>query len=96
MLQTAVHAGPMFCQVPVASQVCGCCPLHCVAPGVHVPPQAPPTHTYAQTDPEFCQVPDESQVCGWPVLQREAPGVHMPEQAPDTHAWSLHAVGLPS
>jgi hypothetical protein len=27
-LHTYWHAEPLFCQVPVPSHVCGCCPLH--------------------------------------------------------------------
>ncbi len=35
------HAEPVFCQVPVASQVCGCAPLQVFAPGVQLPVQVP-------------------------------------------------------
>lgn len=45
LLQTYSQAGPVFCHVPVSSQVCACWPLHWVAPGVHEPVQMPPLHT---------------------------------------------------
>lgn len=31
-----MHAGPLFCHWPHASHCCGCAPLHCALPGVHV------------------------------------------------------------
>lgn len=37
LVQASGHAEPLLCQVPVLSHVCGCRPLHCVAPGEHVP-----------------------------------------------------------
>ena len=40
--QTNPHAVPVFCQVPVVSQVCGWRPLHCFVPGVQAPVHAPP------------------------------------------------------
>ena len=40
-LQTYEQAVPAFCQVPVASHVCGWRPLHCFDPGVQAPVQAP-------------------------------------------------------
>ena len=54
----------MFCQSPVASQVCGWSPLHCFVVGVQAPVQAPPAQTDVHAVPVSCQVPVESQVCG--------------------------------
>jgi hypothetical protein len=76
------HAAPLFCQVPVASQVCGCMPLHCFAPGVQTPVQAPPAQTYWQAAPVFCQAPFASQVCGCRLLHCLAVGVQTPAQVP--------------
>jgi hypothetical protein len=45
LLHTNGHAEPVFCQVPVLSQVCGCWPLHCTAFGVQTPEQIPALHT---------------------------------------------------
>ena len=39
------HAAPLFCQLPLLSQLCGWLPLHCVAPGVQVPMQTPELQT---------------------------------------------------
>jgi hypothetical protein len=39
------HAAPLFCQLPLPSQLCGWLPLHCVAPGVQVPVQPPELQT---------------------------------------------------
>ena len=60
------HGEPEFCQVPLASQVCGCAPLQVLAPGVQLPVQAPlaAVHTYGQAVPVFCHAPLASQVCG--------------------------------
>jgi hypothetical protein len=83
LLQTLVQAAPVFCQVPVLSQVCGCCPVHCLFPGVQVPLQVPvvPLQTLGQAVPVFCQAPVVSQVCGcWP-LHCLSPGVQAPVQA---------------
>jgi len=40
-LQTYAQAATAFCQVPVASQVCGCSPMHCFAVGEQTPVQVP-------------------------------------------------------
>lgn len=45
-LQTVLHAGPRFCQVPVLSHCCGCRPLQPSALGMQLPVQLPPLHTY--------------------------------------------------
>ncbi len=43
------HALPVSCQVPLASQVCGWEPLHCLDPYVHSPVQpAVVLHAYRQ------------------------------------------------
>jgi hypothetical protein len=34
------------CHTPLALHVCGCRPLHCVAPGVQTPVHAPDTHAW--------------------------------------------------
>jgi hypothetical protein len=57
------HAAPVFCQVPVASQVWGCWPLHCLELGLHEPVQLPValSQTLVHGVPVFCQVPVVSQ-----------------------------------
>jgi len=44
-VQTKAQALPLFCQAPVASQVCGCRAVHVFAPGAHVPAQTPAEQT---------------------------------------------------
>jgi hypothetical protein len=44
VVQTLGHCWPLFCQWPDGSHFCGCCPVHCVAPGVQLPVHAPATH----------------------------------------------------
>ena len=63
-LHTFVQALPVFCQVPVASQVCGWSALHCFDAGTHDPVHAPLLQTFAQAVPAFCQVPVASHFCG--------------------------------
>lgn len=77
------HAEP-FCQTPPESQVCGVCPLHCLAPGLHAV-QLPAVHTSGHAEP-FCQAPLESHVCGTSPLHCFVPGVQTPVHAPLTHA----------
>jgi hypothetical protein len=36
-VQVFAQGVPVLCQVPSCPQVCGCCPLHCCAPGVQMP-----------------------------------------------------------
>ena len=53
-LQLPEHEPPLHtfrqavpsCQAPVALQVWGVGPLHCLVPGVHWPVQAPPMQTW--------------------------------------------------
>jgi hypothetical protein len=57
-VQTYGHAAPLFCQLPLESHICGCCPLHCRLPGVQTAlPHEPPLHTYGQLAPLFCHAP---------------------------------------
>jgi hypothetical protein len=60
----------VFCQAPLASQVCGWDPVHRFVPGVHTPGQE---HEFTQVAvvvsqanwqrlPVFCQTPLASQV----------------------------------
>lgn len=58
------HAEPMFCQAPAELQLCGCVPLHRVAPGAQAPEHVPPPQTNGQAEPVLCQAPVASQVCG--------------------------------
>jgi hypothetical protein len=81
MLQTYWHAVPVFCHMPLASQVCGCIPLHCFAFGVHAV-QVPPLQTFGQAAPLFCQVPALSQVCGWRFMHCLEPGEQLPAHMP--------------
>jgi hypothetical protein len=86
------HAAPFACQLPVASHICGCWPLHWIAPGLHAT-QAParqagvvPVHA----EPTFCQaVPEELHCCGRAPAQLStfgSHGMHLP----------LHADSVPS
>lgn len=79
-----MHAGSS-CHVPVESHVWGFCPLHCFAPGLHVPEQAPPLQTFMQSA-SLCQAPFVSHCCGVSPLHCRASGSQTPEHAPDTHA----------
>jgi hypothetical protein len=56
----------MSFQVPVASQTCGCKPLHCFAPGVQFPVHVPlvELQTNWQAEPMLFQAPVASQTCG--------------------------------
>ncbi len=93
-LHTLVHGEPVFCHVPVVSHVWGCCPLHCVAPGVHTAlPQVPLVHTYGHVAPVLCKVPVLLHVCGCRPLHVAEPGEQTPVHAPDTHAWFVHVAG---
>jgi hypothetical protein len=74
------------CQVPVLSQACGTCPLHCFAIGVHVPEQAPPLHKMVHVVPGT-HAPSSLHVSGARPLQRLVLGMQLPWQAPPTHAW---------
>jgi hypothetical protein len=68
-------------QLPVASQVCGVFPLHCLAPGTQTPLHTPaPVHTL-QVD-VVAHVPDALHVWESRPLQRDEPGTHSPAQAP--------------
>jgi hypothetical protein len=59
-----VHA-PVFCHVPSLPQICGCCPLHRVAPGAQTPWHVPLTHAwFEQAAPLLFHVPVLSHVCG--------------------------------
>jgi hypothetical protein len=71
--------------VPVESQLWVTKPLHCFEPGLHVPEQAPPLHTFVQTV-AVCQVPSASQSCGARLLHCLVPGVQLPMQVSVTHA----------
>ena len=42
---TYVHAAPSFCHWPLASQSCGCSPVHRLLPGVQTPVHAPALQT---------------------------------------------------
>jgi hypothetical protein len=85
-------------QVPAVPQVCGCSGfdvLHCAAPGVHTPEQAPLTHAWLVHVAGFPHWPLVLHV-STPLFEHcTAPGVHVPEQAPLTHAWLVHVAGLP-
>jgi hypothetical protein len=44
-VHTLAQDAPLFCQVPVASHICGCSPLHWRELGVHDPEHVPALHT---------------------------------------------------
>jgi hypothetical protein len=56
-----------------------------LAPGLHVPEQAPPLHTFMQSA-WLCHAPLMSHCCGVSPLHWRASGAQTPEHAPDTHA----------
>jgi len=89
------HALPLFCQAPLASQVCGCWPLHWVCPSAHDPWQAPFTHVWFAHAAAFCQLPAALHVCGWLPLHWMAPGLHEPVHTPPTHAELVHITAAP-
>jgi hypothetical protein len=74
-LQASAHAAPAFCQVPVASQICGCGPLHWRAPGVQTPAHTPTLQMNGHAAPAFCHVSVTSQICGCKPSHWCAPGV---------------------
>jgi hypothetical protein len=86
------HAEPLFCQVPVESHVCGCCPLHWVELGEHTPVHVAVAalHAYGHVAPVFCQVPVASHVCGCSPLHCVAPWAHPPTHAPPEHVCPVH------
>ena len=88
------HDEPLFCQVPLPSQVCGCWPVQRVAPGVQVPMHAPDTHAWLTQVPGELQVPVPEHVSTPLLTHCTAPGVHDPVHAPETHAWLRQVVGL--
>ena len=78
------HALPLLCQVPLASQVCGCEPLHCFAPGVQAPEHAPVAllQRWGQAVPLSCHAPLALQVWGCSPLHCADVGLQEPPQAP--------------
>jgi hypothetical protein len=67
---------------------------HMVAPGAHVPVQAPLTHAMFVQATGLPHCPDESQVCTPLPEHWVAPGLHWPPQALPVHTYG-HGVGLP-
>ena len=61
-VQMLAQAGPVFCQAPAASQVCGCRLLHWTIVGRQTPLQTPAAQRLGQAVPVFCQAPALSQV----------------------------------
>jgi hypothetical protein len=78
------HALPVFCQTPLASQVCGWEPLHCFAPGVQAPEHAPVAllQRWGQAVPLSCHAPLALQVWGCSPLHCADVGLQEPPQAP--------------
>jgi hypothetical protein len=74
------HAFPLFCQVPLALQFCGCWPLHCVWPGAHEPEQAPLTQVELVQVTELPHVPLALQV--WTPLPDDEHCVVVGTQSP--------------
>jgi hypothetical protein len=74
--QAWLEQAVVFCQLPPASQVCGCWTLHCLAPGVHAV-QLPAVQTEGQAEP-FAHAPFASHVCGMRPLHCFCPGAHTP------------------
>jgi hypothetical protein len=71
---------------PFAPQVCTPLPEHCVAPGVHEPEQAPPTHAWLLHAEAAPQAPVLSHVCTPLPEHCVVPGAHEPVQEPLMHA----------
>ena len=86
--QKSGQGWPSLWYVPLASQSCGCLPLHVRMPGGHAPAHAPLTQTLAQAGPLFIQCPVASQSCGClPVVHCLDRGVQsaqtpLPRQTP--------------
>jgi hypothetical protein len=66
-------------------------PVHCPAPGVHTPVQAPATQAELLHPTGELQVPFDEHVCTPLPEHRAAPGSHTPTHAPRTHAVFTHA-----
>jgi hypothetical protein len=65
-LHTSAHAVPAFCQAPLALQVCGWRPEHCLLPGEQEPLHFPvlAAHKNMHAAPLFFMVPVASHSCG--------------------------------
>jgi hypothetical protein len=73
----------LFAQLPVASQFCGCAPLHRIWPGAHDPWHDPPTHVwFVHALPLFAQLPVASQFWGCWLLHRVWVGPQTPPHMP--------------
>jgi hypothetical protein len=83
-----------FTQVPLPSQLCGVRPVHCLAPGLHVPEHDPPLQTLAHAAP-LTQLPVASQLWGVSPLQRLLVGVQLPVHEPPTQADVTHVMAVP-
>jgi hypothetical protein len=88
-LHTLGQAAPMFTQVPVASQICGCRFVHFFAVGVQVPVHAPvvPLHTNGHAVPMSFHAPVASHFCGCSPLHFTESGTQLPLQTPPLHAF---------
>jgi hypothetical protein len=69
--------------------------MHCVAPGVQDPVQAPLTHAWFVHGVAAPHAPVMSQVCVAALPEHcFAPGAQTPWQAPLTHAWLVQAIAV--
>jgi hypothetical protein len=80
--------------VPVALHVSSTLPVHCNAPGVHPPVQAPDTHAWVTHAIGTPQARLESHVCT-PLPEHSVdPGVHGPEHCPAVHVALAHGAAV--
>src|SRR4051812_23124995 len=88
-----VHAVPELAQWPLASQVCGCLPLHVLSTF-----GSQSVHTPGGSRQKLLQVvvvhlPLWLQVCALPLLHFVLPGLQLPVQEPSVHTYG-QAVAL--
>ena len=96
-LQTGVppvQDAPVFCQLPVLSQVCGWAPLHPALPAAHTP-----WHD-ADCEPEELppeSIPASTPVSAWPesIGPESTPPSIPPPEVLTTHVWLRQASGVP-
>jgi len=73
--------------------------MHCLAPDVQTPVQAPALHAIGQAEPLFAHAPAALHICGWlPVEHCFALGVQVPVQFPaplQTYAQAAPLAQLP-
>ncbi len=95
-VQATEHAGPLFCQAPLAVQDWGCrLPPQRICPGAHTPVHVPLTQVWLVHAAPTTHAPDASHVSGSLLpVQPVAPTAHTPVHTPLTHVEPVHAAPL--